>query len=74
MATLYIPYTVTEGERWDHIAQKAYGKASNYQPIIAANPTIPITTRLPAGIVLRIPIIPDNNILTDTELIPPWKR
>jgi hypothetical protein len=68
-----IPYTVTEGERWDTIANKAYGKASAYQPIIAANPNVPITTRLTGGTILLIPIVENNSILTNKELLPPWK-
>jgi len=67
-------YTVTEGERWDTIALKAYGKASAFSGIIEANPLVPITTRLEAGVVLIIPILEDNNILTDKELLPPWKQ
>ena len=69
-----IPYIVTEGERWDTIAEKAYGKASAYQGIIAANPNVPITTRLNGGIVLLIPILENNSIVTDAESLPPWKR
>lgn len=66
-------YTVTDGERWDTIAGKAYGKASSFARIIEANPLVPITTRLEAGIVLVIPILEDNSIKTDKELLPPWK-
>ena len=67
-------YTVTEGERWDTIALKAYGKASSFAGIIAANPLVPITTRLAGGTELIIPILQNNNILTDKELLPPWKQ
>jgi hypothetical protein len=67
-------YTVIEGERWDTISQKAYGKAGAFSGIIAANPLVPITTRLAGGIVLQIPIIEDNSLLTDLENLPPWKR
>jgi len=67
-------YTVIEGERWDTVAYKAYGKASSFSGIIAANPLVPITTRLTGGTVLIIPILEDNNILTDKELLPPWKQ
>lgn len=67
-------YIVTEGERWDTIANKAYGSATAFAGIIAANPLVPITTRLPGGTVLIIPILEDNNILTDAESVPPWKR
>jgi phage tail protein X len=65
-------YTVTEGERWDTIAYKAYGDVNRLPEIIAANPGVPITERLEAGTVLNIPVISDPD--TDTELLPPWKR
>ena len=67
-------YTATEGDRWDTVALKAYGKASSFAAIISANPLVPITTRLAGGTVLLIPILTDNNILTDKELLPPWKQ
>lgn len=67
-------YTVVDGERWDTIAQKAYGKASNFAGIIAANPLVPITAQIEGGTVLIIPILADNSIVTDLELLPPWKR
>ena len=67
-------YTVTEGERWDTIALKAYGKASSFAALISANPLVPISTRLTGGTVLIIPILPNNSIQTDKELLPPWKR
>jgi len=67
-------YITTEGERWDAVAQKAYGKPAAFNGIIAANPMVPITPRLAAGIVLNIPIIEDNSIQTDAELLPPWKQ
>lgn len=67
-------YIVSEGERWDTIAQKAYGRASLMQPIIEANPTVPITPRLTGGTVLLIPVIDEVEVKTDKELLPPWKR
>jgi hypothetical protein len=69
-----IPYTTTGDTRWDTIAQKAYGKASAFQPIISANPNVPITALVPGGTVLLIPILENNSILTDAESLPPWKR
>lgn len=67
-------YITKEGERWDHIAYKAYGRASLIQPIIEANPAVPITPRLAAGTVLVIPVIPETDVKTDAELLPPWKQ
>lgn len=67
-------YIVKEGERWDSIAYKAYGRASLMHDIILANPLVPVTPRISGGTVLTIPIISDNNVKTDKELLPPWKQ
>lgn len=67
-------YTVQDGERWDTISYKAYGRADLAHVIIAANPNVPITARLMGGTVLDIPILEDTAVKTDAELLPPWKR
>jgi hypothetical protein len=67
-------YTVQDGERWDTISYKAYGRADLAHIIIAANPNVPITARLTGGTVLDIPILEDTAVKTDAELLPPWKR
>lgn len=66
-------YIVKEGMRWDYIAYLAYGQSSLIQPIIEANPNVPITPRLPGGTVLTIPVLDDSISKTDKELLPPWK-
>lgn len=67
-------YMTKEGERWDTVSYKAYGKSSLFQTIIENNPAIPITPKLPAGTVLNIPILADGVVLTDKELVPIWKK
>lgn len=67
-------YIVREGERWDDIAYRAYGKASLFHSIIEANPLVPITPRIKGGTVLNIPVLPEANVQTDKELLPPWKQ
>lgn len=67
-------YVVKEGERWDHIANKAYGRASLFQPIVEANPLVPITPRLAGGTILIIPVLDEVESKTDKELLPPWKQ
>lgn len=68
----YTRYTTKENDRWDLIAYKAYGDASNITPIVEANRGIAIDTVLPAGIILNVPIIARAEI--DTTNLPPWKR
>lgn len=65
-------YTTMDGDRWDTIAYKAYGDATQIAVIIAAN-TTPITDTLPGGIDLIIPIVEIANAVS-SALLPPWKR
>lgn len=67
-------YTAQDGERWDTVAYKAYGRADLAHVIIEANPGVPITARLKGGTVLDVPLLDDTIIKTDAELLPPWKR
>ncbi|MDM7320224.1 MAG: tail protein X [Fervidobacterium sp.] len=66
-------YITKDGDRWDLIAYEFYGDAMMYEPIIVANPDVPIVPILPAGIKLRIPVIERKNEI-DKDLLPPWKR
>ena len=67
----YYEYITKEGDRWDLIAYQFYGDATMYEPIIVANPEVPIIPILPSGIKLRIPII---EIKETIEELPPWKK
>lgn len=67
-------HIVIDGERWDTIAEKAYGRGDLAKLIIAANPRVPITPRLIGGTVLEVPIIETNEVQTDAEKLPPWKK
>jgi len=69
--TDYIHYVTKDGDRWDLIAYEMYGSATAYEPIIVANPTVPIRPVLAGGISLRIPV--RNTTVNDAQL-PPWKR
>uniref|UniRef100_A0A7C4AJA2 Phage tail protein n=1 Tax=Thermodesulfovibrio aggregans TaxID=86166 RepID=A0A7C4AJA2_9BACT len=67
----YYEYITKEGDRWDLIAYQFYGDAMMYEPIVVANPEVPIVSILPGGIKLRIPAIEIKN---EIEELPPWKR
>ena len=67
----YYEYITKEGDRWDLIAYEFYGDPMMYEPIIVANPEVPIIPILPSGIKLRIPII---EIKETIEELPPWKK
>ncbi len=66
-------YITNQDERWDTIAYNVYGDAGLSAGIIAANPAVPITDKLPAGTVLEIPILEEIEVL-NSDLLPIWKR
>lgn len=68
---MYLTHVTTEGERWDQIAHRYYGDATMYEPIIAANPNVPIAPTLPGGLRLAIPVIERADLYED---IPPWLK
>lgn len=68
---MFIPHITTEGERWDQLAWRYYGDAHRYLPIVQANPHVPLTGALPAGLTLAIPMLEP---VPATEDLPPWMR
>lgn len=73
MGSEFYQYITKDGDRWDLIAYDYYGDPTMYEPIIAANPDIPITPVLKSGLNLSIPVI-DTTTTTSTEDLPPWKQ
>lgn len=69
----FTEHITQQDERWDTIAYKAYGDATEVNRIIEANPKVPITPVLPAGIRILIPIIETVSVEVDDKLLPPWK-
>jgi phage tail protein X len=67
-----IRHITTEGERWDQLAYRYYGDATKYEPIVAANPDVPLMLVLPGGLELAIPVIEASSTIAAEEL-PPWK-
>ncbi|WP_339079030.1 tail protein X [Pseudomonas sp. TMP9] len=69
MPAEYLTHTTVEGERWDQLAFIYYGDAMRYEPIVRANPQVPITRSLTSGLTLRIPVL---DVVTSSEDLPPW--
>lgn len=69
-----IQITTVGNQRWDQIALDMYGKADLFEDIIRANPEIPITTHLPDGVALKIPVLDSVSVKLNEELLPPWKK
>jgi len=68
----YIKHITQDGDRWDSLAYKYYGDATNFEPIVTANPTISLNPILSAGLTIYIPILDEDDI--QTEDLPPWKQ
>lgn len=68
----FVEYITKEGDRWDLIAWRMYGDAYAYEPIIEANPDVPIHAVLDAGLRILVPLREKAKV-DDVEL-PPWKR
>ncbi|MCY1704451.1 tail protein X [Pannonibacter sp. SL95] len=74
----FLEHRTGSGERWDTIATRYYRDPEGMGLIIDANKGVflegltPLPTVLPAGVVLRIPVI--EQAAVDETLLPPWKR
>lgn len=66
----YIEHKAHEGERWDDLARIYYGDCFKIEPIISANPDVPISPFLPSGTVIIVPIL--NNRNPENEGLPVW--
>lgn len=70
----YLEHITSAGERWDTLAWEYYGDAAQMSPIIEANPQLRILPALSAGLVVRIPVLEDDDLALTEEDLPPWKR
>lgn len=66
-------HVTQEQERWDQIALRYYGNAYLLGRIVEANPGVPVTPILPAGLRLRVPVL-DLEETVPVPGLPPWKR
>jgi hypothetical protein len=64
-------YTTVSGDTWDGIAYAQLGDERYLDLLILANPTHAYLTRLPAGLVLRVPARPTPDPAPN---LPPWRR
>ncbi len=74
----YFEHRTVAGERWDLLAYRFYGDQNKQTVILEANrglflsPIVVPPLVLPAGLVLRIPVISEAG--ANADLLPPWKR
>jgi phage tail protein X len=67
----YIAHITRADERWDLLAWRFYGDPTRFNPIIMANPTVPIEPVFEAGIMIQVPVLSASNI--SSANLPPWK-
>ncbi|HWO57694.1 MAG TPA: tail protein X [bacterium] len=72
--SVYLSYVTKAGDRWDLLAYRFYGDPFRYEPIVAANPHVPIEPVLESGLALSIPVLERAEITPSIESLPPWKR
>jgi nucleoid-associated protein YgaU len=68
----FTEYITVEGDRWDTVAQKAYGDPLLYPDIAKANRGLKLEDVITAGTKLMIPVLAAVDL--DVNLLPPWKR
>jgi len=68
----YFQYLVSAPERWDNVAYKAYGNPGMIEGIVSANPDVQITSIIPAGTILNIPVVSSDEQATAADDLPPW--
>ncbi len=69
----YTTYTTKEGDRLDTIAQRLYGDSGRWAELIAQNPGLPIEPNYPAGLLIKAPILTEEQSREITDQLPPWK-
>lgn len=67
---LYVPYTTKAGDRWDTIAYKYFGDATQIEALIMANPGVAIVDVFDAGTQLAVPLISQPSAGVTSS--PPW--
>lgn len=65
-------YTTKQGDMWDDIAYNLYGSSAHTGKLIKANQDYVDTYIFPAGVVLDVPDLNDNDI--EISVIPPWRE
>ena len=63
-------YTTIQGDTWDMVAWKMYGREVCMSDLLAANPSTIGTTIFSQGIEIKCPDIAPPS----TDILPPWRR
>lgn len=63
-------YTTVQGDMWDWIAFRVYGREGCMAQLLQANEEHREVTVFPAGVKLTCPDIPAES----SQILPPWRR
>lgn len=66
----YIHHVTTQDDRLDLISHKYFGSIGLMNAIVTANPNLPLTDSLPAGLIVNVPV-PTTSSSADSE-VKPW--
>jgi len=64
-------HTTASGDTWDALAYTLLGDERYMDLLILANPAHAYLVRLPAGLVLTVPVVPTPDTSPN---LPPWRR
>ena len=67
-------YRTIQGDAWDAIAYRLWGKEHLMHLLMAANPAHMDVLIFPAGVELVVPDLPATALTTSTAELPPWIR
>ena len=65
-------YRTVQGDAWDSIAYKLWGKEHLMHILMAANPSHIDVLVFPAGVELSVPALP--TVTTTVKDLPPWMQ
>ena len=65
-------YRTIQGDAWDAIAYRLWGKEHLMHFLLAANPAYMDVLTFPAGVELIVPDMPAATAVTSTAELPPW--
>ena len=67
-------YTTMQGDMWDLIASRLWGRERLFHVLLDANPAHREVLVFDAGVVLTVPALPAGSLLTAADTRPPWRR
>ncbi|GAB7080839.1 tail protein X [Megalodesulfovibrio paquesii] len=67
-------YTTQQGDMWDLVAFRLWGRETLFHHLLAANPAHREAVVFGPGVVLTVPELPAGTQLTTADTRPPWRR